>query len=663
MSAGIPQQQTAGMAASGPSSLSALLKKSTLDDHEELLAASNAALKRSRDDLVAQQVKAVALVKLDRYDEAVQFIEESAPVLREKATLEYAYALYKIGRLAEAAETASTIKERGGEHLEAQARYRLEDSRRTSEIYEDLRRHAGYAAEEFDVGINQGAIEAQGLWIGALDPASVRRPGREDLEAFEKAYNAACGSIARGELAQAELLLKRAKELCRHSEDLTEEQKADELLPISVQQVYVLQCLGKTSEAANIAKEIKVQDIGDIATRKVAQSNVLLTAPGPVNPFVAHKAFHSIPAIPHGDKLFTYQSFSIESNQNAIDLQAFKFDGIITSTARKLSQHSSPSVLPDALLPSVFHAAALAKGEVDKAAIKKILPELERRPNDVGLILTLVQIYLSSGDITSAIELVESFFKRLDESIAEHEHDVRFNPGLVSILIGLYRRQGRKTHIKQELAKAASYWRKRSHPPSRLLLAAGTALLGSSSVDDVKAASEIFSKLREQQPHDKATLAGYVASHVLDDPASVTSEASKLTSIADLTRDIDVDALETVGIPQSSNALAIAQLGRSRKRAAADGAHVKAKRVRKSRLPKDYDPSKTADPERWVPLRDRSTYRPPKGKKKGKKGGPDRTQGGAVNEDLHVDAAKPAASVVADAAGAGGKKKKGKGKK
>jgi signal recognition particle subunit SRP72 len=33
---------------------------------------------------------------------------------------------------------------------------------------------------------------------------------REDLEAFDTAYNAACGSIARSELAQAEILLKRA---------------------------------------------------------------------------------------------------------------------------------------------------------------------------------------------------------------------------------------------------------------------------------------------------------------------------------------------------------------------------------------------------------------------------------------------------------------------
>lgn len=41
-----------------------------------------------------------------------------------------------------------------------------------------------------------------------------KKPGREDLEAFETAYNAACGSIARGELGQGEVLLKRARGVC-----------------------------------------------------------------------------------------------------------------------------------------------------------------------------------------------------------------------------------------------------------------------------------------------------------------------------------------------------------------------------------------------------------------------------------------------------------------
>ncbi len=54
-------------------------------------------------------------------------------------------------------------------------------------------------------------MDVQLQWTGNHDAVRNKRPVSEDLEAFETTYNAACGSIARGELGQAEVLLKRAK--------------------------------------------------------------------------------------------------------------------------------------------------------------------------------------------------------------------------------------------------------------------------------------------------------------------------------------------------------------------------------------------------------------------------------------------------------------------
>src|ERR1700712_5109196 len=121
------------MAASLPASLSSLLKKSSLDDHEQILSECNKALKSSKgSDSETKHVKLIALLKLDRYEEAAKFVENNAGAeLRKQVDLEYAYALYKTGRLKEAAELAAGIKSRGGQHIEAQARYRLEDSTRT----------------------------------------------------------------------------------------------------------------------------------------------------------------------------------------------------------------------------------------------------------------------------------------------------------------------------------------------------------------------------------------------------------------------------------------------------------------------------------------------------------------------------------------------------
>lgn len=65
--------------------------------------------------------------------------------------------------------------------------------------------------EESDLRINAGAVDAQLQWQGRSSLVRKKQPTREDLEAFETAYNAACGCVARGELAQAEFLLKKAK--------------------------------------------------------------------------------------------------------------------------------------------------------------------------------------------------------------------------------------------------------------------------------------------------------------------------------------------------------------------------------------------------------------------------------------------------------------------
>jgi signal recognition particle subunit SRP72 len=110
------------MAGTNTQSITALLQKSSLEDHEEVLKACNAALKKSKSDSVAQHARAVALLKLDRFDEALHLFESTGKSLQEKAPLEYAYSLYKGGKPEAAAEAAARLKDgRGARHVEAQA--------------------------------------------------------------------------------------------------------------------------------------------------------------------------------------------------------------------------------------------------------------------------------------------------------------------------------------------------------------------------------------------------------------------------------------------------------------------------------------------------------------------------------------------------------------
>ncbi|MCJ1343637.1 Signal recognition particle core component [Peltigera leucophlebia] len=662
-------------------SLTALLKQTTIDDHEAVLKACNVTLKQSKGDLQVLHTKSVALLKLDRYDDALRALEEGGDRLKDKAGPERAYALYKLNELEQARTVAeSVLDNRGARHVEAQASYRLEDFPRAAAIYKDLEdSQATIENEENDLRINGGAADAQLEWRKQGYLAQRRKPASEDMDAFETAYNAACGSIARGEFGRGEVLLRRAKDLCNALNELSEEEKIAERLPISVQQVYVLKKLRKFEEAERVASELSVEDIPDLSTRQIAQINKLALESKPSNPFLSHRLFESAHTLPKTDKPFQFQADLIKQNGLTLDLLTLKSSGVISSTSKILSSSLSPTASSHVNHLAVINAAAHAQSELGKLGLKKILPLLKKRPKDIGLILTIVQLYILTQNPGSATTVLETLLKRLSEPpVEDKDQDILHSPGLIATLISLYSSQNRHSQIKSTLAKAASYWRHKSKPPVSLLQAAGLSLLTSSSSPSSSPevstlATEIFSTLHAADPSCRVALAGFVAAKTSSVSPSTTftppqPETDKLTAIPRLVAGIDVDDLEASGVPfPAPSATSSSNTTKAGKKRALDEAAKPAKkRVRKSTLRKDYEQGKAPDPERWLPLRDRSTYRP-----KGRKGRAKAafTQGGVVDKVQATSGGGKAGEVVKPAVnpglvvGAGGKSNKGKGKK
>ena len=178
--------------------------------------------------------------------------------------------------------------------------------------------------------------------------------------------------------------------------------------------------------------------------------------------------------------------------------------------------------------------------------------------------------------------------------------------------------------------------------------------------------------LRSLDPTSRFATAGYVAAHSLtaDDLSPPPPETNTLTPVPRLIAGVDAAALEAMGIPsRTSDAAASSTALANRKRAIDEKPEPGKKRIRKSRLPKSFDPAKTPDPERWLPLRDRTSYKP-KGKK-GRQKAAALTQGG-VSTGTGTGSAIPAGAAAASEGviKAGGNvpvksstKKKGKGKK
>ena len=265
------------MADAAVMALNSLLRGASIDDHSEALDLASAALRAAKGRgahlATAQHTRVVALLKLDRFDDALRAIAEGGDALAKTCAFEKAYALYKTGDLegaeavlreAGAAAGADGKVQRGLKHVAGQVAYRAEKFDDAAVVYRELAADEDGAnyGEENDLRINLSATNAQLEWQGKgwAVPQEQKQPAREDMDAFEMAYNAACGCISRGDFEKAAVLLKRARDLCEATEDLDEDEKRAELVPIIVQQAYVFTKLGKLEEATGLQKALSLDE-------------------------------------------------------------------------------------------------------------------------------------------------------------------------------------------------------------------------------------------------------------------------------------------------------------------------------------------------------------------------------------------------------------------
>ncbi|KAL7813479.1 signal recognition particle subunit [Trichoderma gracile] len=637
--------------------LSALLRAADIQDHEQILEAANAAIKADKSDYAAHHTKVVALLKLDRFDDALRVISGGGIKLQASCILEQAYALYKTGKLTEASDLLESagLERRGLRHVAAQVAYRAEKSHEAEAIYRNML-DTDAAGEESDLKINISAATAQSQWEGTPSASPAMSP--ESLDTFELCFNVACGELARGNTSRAASLLQRAAMLCDNSDELTDEEKKTELRSIRAQQAYLFAKIGKPSSALEVYEMLGPPTANDGRDFAIITQNNHFSLEAPGNPFLRQRKAESLMASAAQSDLFSYQSNILKRNNLIIDLAAFKTQGVANRTEKTLRQATLPSTNAQITAASIINAAAHTQGLDEKEALRKLQALAAKRTNDVGLALTIVQLQLQQQQAGAALTTLTTFLNRLESSEEPNDTDVRFSPGLVALAVSLFRSQQREASAKAEIVKAAQYWQNRpSHAVGSLLLEAGIELMRSSNADDLLLAGSAFEKLlREQQATDVAS-AGLVAAYAASDASRVRQNADQLPPVGDLISGIDADELFAAGVAASKSSAV------SKKRPATEEANVeKATKRRRRKLPKNYVEGKTPDPERWLPLRDRSSYRP-KGKK-GKKRAGEATQGGIVKEEETLGLVGGGGVKVEKAAApSSNNKKKKKGKK
>ncbi|XP_018418862.1 PREDICTED: signal recognition particle subunit SRP72 isoform X2 [Nanorana parkeri] len=318
-------------------------------------------------------------------------------------------------------------------------------------------------------------------------------------------------------------------------------------------------------------------------------------------------------------------------------LQAIDFNKALLSMhtnqgeqCRKLST-TLQNQKPEHLLPVLIQAAQLCREKQHAKAIDLLQEFADQHPeNAVQIKLTMAQLKLAQGNVTKACMIMKS--------IKELEH----KPGMVSALVTMHSHD-EDIDSAIEVFNQAISWYQQNQPnsPAHLSLireAANFKLKHGRKKEAINDLEQIW----KQNPKDIHTLAQLISAYSLVDANKAKILSEHLPSSDTMHLKVDVDALEnSAGVTFIRKKPA--KVAGEQTKELEQGDLKKKKKKKKGKLPKNCDPKVTPDPERWLPMRERSYYR---GKKKGKKKEQigKGTQGATSAATSELDASKTASS-------------------
>uniref|UniRef100_A0A8I3VX36 Signal recognition particle subunit SRP72 n=1 Tax=Callithrix jacchus TaxID=9483 RepID=A0A8I3VX36_CALJA len=553
-------------------------------DFTRALKTVNKILQSNEDDVTALHCKVVCLIQNGSFKEALNVINTHTKVLANNSlSFEKAYCEYRLNRIENALKTIenSTQQTDKLKELYGQVLYRLECYDECLAVYRDLVRNSQDDYDEERKTNLSAVVAAQSNWEKVVPENLGFQEGTHEL-----CYNTACALIGQGQLNQAMKILQKAEDLCRRSlsedADGTEEDPQAELAIIHGQMAYILQLQGRTEEALQLYNQIiklKPTDVGLLAVI----ANNIITINKDQNVFESKK------------KVKLTNAEGVEFKLSKKQLQAIEFNKALLAmyTNQEFSDQHPENA---AEIKLTMAQLKISQGNISKAClILRSIQELNHKP---GVVSALVTMYSHEEDIDSAIEV----FTQAIQWYQSHQPKSAAHLSLIREAANFKLKYGRK---KEAISDLEQLWK--------------------------------------QNPKDIHTLAQLISAYPLVDPEKAKALSKHLPSSDSMSLKVDVEALEN-----SPGATYIRKkggkvTGDSQPKEQGQGDLKKKKKKKKGKLPKNYDPKVTPDPERWLPMRERSYYR---GRKKGKK--KDQigkgTQGATTGASSELDASKTVSS-------------------
>ncbi|KAG7825460.1 hypothetical protein KL909_000692 [Ogataea angusta] len=597
------------------------------DSHRQVLDLGSKILSQEPTNVAAFKQCLVALINLDNYKTAREMLDKHSDLIAKNCeilTVELAYIYYKLDDEKSLAELVSQgSNNRGLKHVLAQHYYRVGKNDKALEIYRDLLNDTP-PEEVLDLSVNERAVLSQMKVYSEnsnLQPVSAPHPN-----SYDQIFNSALILLRDGDYEGSLELLREARQQCLVSlADYEEEEQLEELAPIDIEIAFLTQLLSGKDAAKPVYDEIDVSKLKNQVLKVLITTNLASFENQPSNAASLYKDL----GLPQSltkilDRLAIRQIRDLQRNEI---LLAFKTGKSVTKSAAKHEQQFPESLLPQALAGISKITDFDSKNLKSSSNEKLVFREAIKNPQKLGLCLFAAQLSVSAGKHQNAVRVLETAV-RADSSVL-------LRPAVACLLFAVYDKLDRENDKIKLLLSLYQHLISAELKTSDQLKLLKFVAFQMITFDETKS-QELFQKLQ---------------SAVSSDPlVSVVLGRQTETSLGDvypLISEVDADSLLEQGLQPLLSKTSTTKTGKGIIKV------EKRKRSKPKKLPKDL--SKKLDEERWLPMKDRSYYKPKKGKKSKD------TQGGVVDqaaeESLNIGSSSSSPATSKKQAG---KKKKGK---
>ncbi|CAF3366510.1 unnamed protein product [Rotaria socialis] len=610
-----------------------LQKYGQTQDWDRALKTTRKILGISSNEKKATQSKIICLMQLDKFDEAYGTMTKNA---NDTADLffERAYCEYRLNRIEDAYNTLKSI-ERGlserEQELLAQVLFKLEKYNECVDYYRSLVKNN---ADEYQSTRQANFIAALATWK-LTDPSCNVQLESNDLsdETYDTTYNSACVLLSSGKYAEAEIKLRNAEAQCRREleeeGDMNEEEISRETANIRVQLAYCLQQEDKNVDALTLYNDVLKTKPTDLAVIAVASNN-LAVLNRDQNLFDSRKRIKTATAPETEPKLNAFQKKILQVNEALLAI----YTGQHETARRILDKMVQKNNDTDDSVPLAKVSLLMKEKKLPEATqlLQEFIENGKQRSISLYCRLTYVQLLLSQGKVNQACDYLRS------------DEELLVKPGIVATLVTLYNYLEDTKSAAQVLNEAVDRLynldRTKGKHSRALAYLIKQNIIYQEKQGNGKRVTEMLEILHKLYPNDTNTLSKLIIHYLKSDPERANLLSQKLPSIKQLAEGIDVDTLEsTFGKRVTKAEKTIEKTKASDSGSTAtktvtttSAEKKKKKRKRKIRLPKKYDPTSKPDPERWLPLRERTYYRGKRGKR-GKQAAVGKGTQGAVGSD------------------------------